>query len=303
MTFALLGLGLLLGLFARHARVLPSAASDWINGLIINIALPAMILLRVPAIELNREALIPMALAWCVILASAASVAWLGRVFRWPREILGAMLLVVPLSNTAYLGLPLIDALCEPAVLPYAILYDQIGNFMGVAIYASVVVALLGSDSDAVSVSGIAKRVFLFPPFLSAVIALALPPDAVPVTVLPVLQWLATAMGPMAMFLLGVQLETTVPAPMRRAVVVGGGIKLLAAPALVVGLAVVFDLRGPAVAGTLLQSAMPPMITAGLIGIAAGFSRAVIVALTGVASVASIATLPVAFYLATWLGY
>lgn len=301
MTFALLALGLIVGLTARRLNSLPAASSEWINGFIINIALPAMILLRIPALELNHTALIPVTLAWGVILVSASLVVVLARRQRWSREVTGAMLLVVPLSNSAYLGLPLIDAFADPEVLPYAIVYDQAGNFMGIAIYATIIVALYGRGDEPTAVSGIVKKVLTFPPFLTAIVALALPAGALPGPVPGVLKILATAMGPLAMVIVGMQLNLAVPPDLRRAVVAGCTIKLLVAPALVVATALALGLRGPAVAGGLLQAAMPPMITAGLIGIAAGFSRVLIVAVIGVASALGALTLPLAFEVAQLL--
>lgn len=302
MTFVLLGIGFALGLLARQSRSLPTGTSDWINGFVMNIALPAMIVLRMHGLELNRTALVPIALAWCVILSSALLVIWLSRRLRWPPNVTGAMLLIVPLGNTAYLGLPLIDAFTDGAALPYAILYDQIGNFVGVAIYATVIVAIFSHHSANTSAIAVVKKILLFPPFVAAMIALALPAGALPAIALPPLKLLATTMGPMAMIIVGLQLELSVPPTLRRAVAAACCIKLVLAPLLVAVLALALNLRGPAVEGALLQSAMPPMITAGLIGMAAGFSRSLIIAVTGIASVLGIISLPLVFYIAAWFG-
>ena len=297
MTFAVLAVALAVGLAARRFRLAPAGASDLINGYIIYVALPAMILQRVPALELNATALVPVAFAWLVILSSAALIALAARHYRWSKPVTGALLMTVPLSNTAYLGLPLIGALFAADAIPYAILYDQLGNFMALAIYGSIVIAVLEHAGRTPSVTGIARRIVRIPPFPVTVLALALPPGALPGWAADPLALLAASMGPCAMVIIGLQLELTVPGDVRRPLVIGSLVKLVLAPGLVLLVAGVFGLSGPAIQATVMQAAMPPMITAGLLGMAAGFSRPLIVAMIGVTTLASALTLPAAYWL------
>ncbi len=299
MALTLLGAGLLAGLIVRRLRWFDAAAPDRINAFIIYLALPALILLRVPSLELERAALLVVGCAWLVILGSAALVLLAARALRWPREVTGALLLVVPLSNSAYLGLPLIDALLAPEALPYAILYDQLGNFMALAVYASVVIAMWGGHGPRPTASGVLRRVVSFPPFVAVLVALFLMPATLPDWAHGPLALLAATMGPLAMFIVGLQLELRVSRELRGPLVFATLARLLVAPLIVVAAAALLPLDGVAYHATLAQSAMPPMITAGLMGMAAGFSRPLIVAVLGVATLASAATLLALF---VWLG-
>ncbi len=60
-----------------------------------------------------------------------------------------------------------------------------------------------------------------------------------------------------------------------------------------------FSFAEPAVTASVLQAAMPCMITAGLVGIAAGFSERLIIAMLSVSTLLSVVTLGTLFW---WLG-
>lgn len=299
MTFTILASALVCGLLARQWRLTPAGTPDLINAYIINIALPAMILQRVSALELNTTALVPVAFAWLIVIASAGAVLLAARRYDWSASITGALLLTVPLSNSAYLGLPLIGALLPPDALPYAIVYDQLGNFMALAIYGSLVMVAFDLTGRAPGTGDVIARILRFPPFIVTLIALVLPAQALPQWSSAPLTLLGATMGPAAMVIIGLQFELTVPSEVRRPLILGSALKLVLAPALVIGAAAGFDLRGPVVQASAMQAAMPPMITAGLLGMSVGFSKPLIVAMLGVATAASAFTLPIVYWVIT----
>ncbi|MFK8013831.1 MAG: AEC family transporter [Gammaproteobacteria bacterium] len=296
MSLLLLALGFTAGLLMRRTKLNHPLAPDLINGTIINFALPAMILLRVPALDLTPEALTPVFLAWGVIATTALMVWTLSRRLQWSREVTGALLLVVPLSNSAYLGLPLISAIASDEIVGYAILYDQIGNFMAVAIYASVVIALLSRQAETPTVGSVVRRIVLFPPFLVTVLALLIRPDMLPGWAIGPLTLLGATMGPLAMLIVGLQLEWALPAALRQPLAIGASIKLVGAPLIATAAAMLIGSASAAGQASVLQAAMPSMITAGLLGIAAGFSRTLIVAMIGLTTLASALSLPLVFW-------
>lgn len=295
--FSWLAAGFIAGLIARRALTIPDAAPDAINTYIIYLALPAMILLRVPALELDARALLPVGFSWLVVLGSAAVVLVLARVYRWSREVAGALLMVVPLSNSAYVGIPVTDALTGGTATPYAILYDQLGNFVALSVYGTLITAIYGQN-ERVSLTRLARRILLFPPFLTLLVALALTPGSLPAAVTTPLGWLGATMGPAAMFIVGVQLDLTVPASLRKPLGYGVAITLVFAPGLALGAAMVLGGGGDAARAAILQAAMPPMITAALLAMAAGFSRRLTIAMVGIGSLCSLLTVPLVAWLA-----
>lgn len=280
MMLALLLGALVLGWFARRYTSLPADAPMALNTYIINIALPAMILLKVPLLQLNAEALVPVISALIVILGSAALVLLLARRLQWSPEILGASLLVVPLSNSAYLGLPLLDALRGAEVVAYGALYDQFGNFLALAIYAPFVIALIGTGEQGIGVKQVLFRLITFVPFPALMLALfVLTPETIPDAVVPALTFLSKTMAPIAAFIVGFALRFAVPLTLIQPLVIGMSIRLLIAPVAVWFVTDALGVGGSAQIASVLQAGMPCMITAGLMGIAAGFSERLIVAM------------------------
>ena len=77
-------------------------------------------------------------------LFSTLVVLAIGRWQQWDRGTMGVLLLVVPLGNTSFLGIPMIQAFFGAAGLPYLIIYDQLGTMMIMGTYGSVILALYG---------------------------------------------------------------------------------------------------------------------------------------------------------------
>ncbi|MFK8032321.1 MAG: AEC family transporter [Gammaproteobacteria bacterium] len=301
MTFVLLSAGFVAGLLASRFRWVGASTPQYLNAFIINVALPAMILLKVPGLVLDANALVPVASAWLVILGSALAVWILSRIYKWSNRITGALLLVVPLSNSAYLGLPLLNVFTNDVVVAYGALYDQFGNFLALAIYAPIVVAIWGgqnSGAETVNVSNVVRKMFSFVPFPVLLVAVGLmTSETLPDWSVQPLELLAATMGPLAAFIVGFALRFSIPVSLRTPLVSGLVLRLLAAPALVWLVACFLPLAEPAVTASVIQSAMPSMITAGLVGIAAGFSERLIVAMLSASTLLSVVTLSGVFWL------
>lgn len=302
MTFALLAAGLVAGMLAARFRWAGTAAPQRINAFIINIALPAMILLKVPGLELNAHAAVPVLAAWGVISVSAFCVWSLGRFYRWDRSITGALLLVVPLTNSAYLGLPLLNVFFDDVVVAFGAFYDQFGNFVALSVYAPIVAAVYANPDDenvehrAPGFTGVLVKLFSFAPFPVLLICVVfLSEGMIPDWTKPVLGALAALMGPLAAFIVGYSLKFTVPRSLRVPLFYGLGLRLLVGPVIAWGIVVLLGNSAPALTASVLQAAMPTMITAGLVGIAAGFSERLIVAMISISTLLSVASLTALF--------
>lgn len=69
----------------------------------------------------------PLLIPWLVVLVSGLLVLLLCGSFRWSRETTDALLLKVPLGNTSFLSVPIVERFFGAGGLPYAVLYDQFG--------------------------------------------------------------------------------------------------------------------------------------------------------------------------------
>jgi predicted permease len=93
-----------------------------------------------------------------------------------------------------------------------------------------------------------------------------------------------------------------VPAALRAPLAVGLGWKLLVLPGLVLGALAALALRGEAAQVALIESAMPPMVTAAALAESEGLAPELARAMAGLGLLASMATLPLAAWLAErWL--
>ena len=99
-----------LGIGLRAAGRLPEGAHTTINAIVVNIALPALILTHVHAVELGPGLARAVATAWLAFAAAALFFLAAARAFSLSRETTGALILTGGLANTSFVGVPMIEA-------------------------------------------------------------------------------------------------------------------------------------------------------------------------------------------------
>lgn len=286
-VIGMLALGRVLG----AARLLPGSAPDALNAVVLNVCLPASVLLHAPRLdpswELARIAVVP----WILLGASVLLVLALSRALRWGEATTGVLLLAVPLGNTAFLGYPLVGALLGEAAMAPAVVYDQFGTFLILSTVGLALVARYGHGTRPAA-REMAWRVLRFPPFIALLLALTVAPDAWPPALDAALRRLADALLPLVTLAIGMQVRLRLPREHVAPLAVGLAAKLLLLPALAFLLAPWLGLSGPVREAVVLQSAMPTMITAMAMAAAARLAPALGAALVGYGIVLSIALLP-----------
>lgn len=288
----LIAASFLLGVLLSALHALPARTPVLIDRIVINVALPALVLHRVSSMQLGAVALLPALLAWLTLGLLVVGVLLASRMLHWPRATTGALLLVIPLGNTAFLGPPAVEALLGSDHLASALVYDQLGTFLGLVTYGSWVAAKWGSAAEAPRPGVLLRRVLRFPPFLALLAALALNPVGLPSPVVSVLAPVGSLVGPLA--LVGIGLRTTLPrrSTAVRPVLVGLGMRLILAPAALLAMALLAGGDGPAWSASVLQAGMPPMVTAGIVAVAAGLDERVVTMAVSGGLVLSLVTLP-----------
>jgi len=265
--------------------------------------MPSLILLKVPAVEISADMIIPVGVAWAWLILGSLIVILLSRWLAWPRSVEGAMLLLVTLGNTSFLGYPLVLAYFDDTVLGYAIFFDQLGGFLILSTFGLLVIAVYtpatSDHGGNLSLVSIAKKVLTFPPFLALLIAVFAPIDGVIASVNGVLGLLGKLLMPAALFVLGVQFQPKLLpehiAPLLSAI----GLKMIVAPLvaliIVVGLGSTNEVR----IATVFESAMPSMITPGLMAMHAGIAPRFVATLLGYSTVFAFLSLPLFAWLLT----
>ncbi len=293
-NFILILIYLSLGFAMRRVPKFPAETPVVLNTFVMYVALPALVLQKIPSLHFSWDLLIPALVPWILLLLVSALILLLGRLLHWSRDIIVALLIVLPLGNTSFLGFPMIEALFGGDWLPYAMIYDQIGSFVALATWSTILAALYGVNAaqSQVSPAAMAMRILTFPPFLALVVGLLLKSWTYPPLLQTTLDNLAATLVPLIMFAVGFQLKFSLAGERLSPLLSGLGIKLLLMPLLVLTGAMLLGLSGKAVQVSVFEAAMPPMISAGAIAMMAGLAPRLVAALVGFGLLLSFITLP-----------
>lgn len=254
-----------LGLFLRRMRRLPANAPDVLNGFIINVSAPAVVVLSIHQTRLDAEVLAPLALPWLLLGAGAVFFRLGWRLFGLPPSAFGAVLLTCAVGNTAFVGFPVVEAFCGQKCLGLAVIYNQ-SNFLALML-PGLLLALqfsgAGSRGETV-VSALRSSVIKlakFPLLHAIVLGLALHGVELPGFVVRVLEQLAAPLTPVALISVGLGAPLALPHGQFVPLALGLGFKLVAAPALaLLACGPLLGLSGDALTVNVLQAATPPIV-------------------------------------------
>ncbi|MDX1705620.1 AEC family transporter [Pseudidiomarina sp.] len=304
-NFFLIAGYLVIGLLLQRSRQFPQNTGQVLNAYVIYVALPAVILQKIPLLELSSELLLPAITPWLLLLLTVPFVLWLSRRYNWSRATTGAMLIVVPLGNTSFVGFPMIEAFFGSAGIPYALLYDQLGSFLILSIYASIIAAIYSRHADGQvakpSAKALVMRIVRFPPFIALLIALALRSVSYPELLDTFIDSLAVTLVPVIMVAVGFQLKLRLPQEDRKPLYLALLIKLVLTPLVAVGVLYSFGIDQLVVKVTIMEAAMPAMISAGALAIMAGLAPTLSAAIVGYGVISCFVTLPLWYWLLQWL--
>jgi len=294
-NLALLILCFLLGMLLRRLGRFPEATPSVLNAFIIHVSLPALTLLYVHALPLDRSLAYPAAMAWILFALGFLFFAALGRALGWPRKTVGGLILVGSLANTSFLGLPMIETFYGPEHLGLGILIDQLGTYM-VLSTLGILVAVTYAAGDT-SPAAIAGRILRFPPFQAVILALLLKPFAYPPGVELVLGKLGATLAPLALVSVGYQLRLDALRGKLAALSAGLAFKLVMGPALILGLfAGALGAGGAPIQVTVFEAAMAPQIGASIVALESKLDPPLVTLMVGIGIPLSFLTLPVWWY-------
>jgi len=290
---ALVLLGVCMALGAFTVRLKPEA-SDWVpglNGFVLNIAFPSLVLMLIPKLHLEPGLWFPVMAMWGVALGSVAVMVLLGRWLHWSRGVTGALSLVAGFGNTSFTGIPLIEALRGKDHLGAAVLADQAGSFLALSTVGVFTAAWY--SGTATSAGAVLLRVARFPPFIAMLVGFAVgAAGGWPVLVDELLYRLSVSLSPLALFAVGLQFK---PSDVRANLVpmsAALGWKMLFAPLLVLLTGRVMGVSGIPYEVGVLQAATAPMISAGILAQQSGLAPPLANTVVGVGIVLSLGSVP-----------
>lgn len=258
---------LLVGYLLKRYQLVEAYSFRSFNTLIIYVALPALTLQYIPNIEINTDLILPILMPWLNILLSWMLFAYLGRKLGWGRGITGAIILLTGFGNTSFVGIPIIQALYGKAGIETVIMIDQPGGFVALSTLG-ILIANIYSDKQQSTASGIFKNILMFPPFIAFVVGFVLNVTQVniPVEINTIFSTLGALVVPLALISVGMQLRLDFKSIYWKYIGIGLGFKLLLFPAIIFVLYfLLFQQSGQVIQITLIEAAMAPMITAGIV--------------------------------------
>ena len=294
-NFILIGIFVFLGILFRRLKAFPDQTAHVLNMFALYVSLPAVILLKVPELSFSGETIIAAIVPWCMLLISAVLVIALARSMQWSRATTGVLLLVVPIGNTSFMGVPMVNAFFGEQGIPHLILYDQIGTMLIFATYGAVILSLYSGERS--NVPTIIKRALLFPPTTALLIGLILRNWTYPQVVVNTLQDLGGVLTALVMTAIGFQMKLRLQRTTLKPLGAGLAIKLIIAPLSALLGCRLFGLDSLAADISIFEAGMPPMVTACALAAAAGMGVELAIAMAGLGIVLAFVTLPFLYIL------
>lgn len=295
-NYVLLGACFLLGIFLRRSGRLPANAAASLNGFVIHISLPALTLTYIHKLQIGAHLIAPGLMAW-MLFALGLGFFWLvGRLFNFPRRTIGALMLTGGLANTAFIGLPMIEAFYGAEHLGLGILIDQVGSYFALSTIG-ILVASLYSSGGGFDGKAVFRKIALFTPFQAFVLALLLQPVPYPDWLDELLRSLGATVIPLALVSVGYQLSLSQVHGRTRALATGLAFKLVLGPALILlPLYFAFSGESTVLRVTIFEAAMPPMIGASIVAMDHELDPPLVTLMVGIGIPLSFLTLPAWWY-------
>ncbi len=289
---------LALGMMSRRVAVFPENTALVLNRFVIYLSFPATVLLKTNGMDLEADFIALALTPWVLILLSVIAVRLIAGIFEWDRKVTGAVLLSVGLGNTTFFGFPAITAFFGADYLSYAIIYDQFGTFLGLAIFGTLVVSIYG-NAGKVSFRSVLKSIFGFPPFAALIIGFAAMHTTYPQILVKVLDGLSATLIPLIIFSVGAQLRLKQPSSNILPIALTLFLKMVVAPLLTLPVLLFLGIRGPVLDICVFSSAMPSMVMAGILAQTGNLNADVANAAVGYGILLAFITLPLLHALLT----
>jgi predicted permease len=292
----LLAASLILGAIARRSGRFPEQTALVLNAFVLNVALPALVLRAVHRLTLVPELLVAATTPWLVFGGSWLFFRALGPRLGFSPSTVAALVLTGGLSNTSFVGIPLIEGLMGQEGVRVAVVVDQLGSFPALASVATLFAARAAAQDT--RPGALLRKVLGFPPLAALAVALLTHPLHWPEWVDVVLGRLGDMLTPLALFSVGYQLRFSGVKGRVGPLVLGLGYKLVLAPlAITLMLLAVPGMSRLTFEVTVLEAAMAPMVTAAILAADHGLDPELSALMVGLGIPLSFATVPCALWL------
>lgn len=288
-NFALIFIALALGYILQKSGAFSKEAPLVLNQYILYIALPSMALLYIPRLSFSAQTVVPIFIAWAVMAFSALLILVVSKIMAFNKSTTGALLLVGVLGNTSFVGIPLVEHYYTKEALGYLLMYDQLGTFIALSTYGTFV-AVYYSNKGGASFKGVLFKIVRFPPFLMLLVALGFVGTTFCPLIISVLEAFSATIVPLALVSVGLSLQFKLSKSDIKPFIVGLATSLVVAPLSAYSMSIFLGLEGLAVEVSILEAAMGPMITAGVLASLWNLSPKLSASIVGYGTIASFGT-------------
>jgi predicted permease len=280
-----------LGWLVSMVRPVPKSFISGAEKYVLMCALPAVIISSMSQVAIEGALLVPIGVAWASISLCALSIVVIARIYSWPRHITGALLLVGVLGNTSFLGLGMVEGLLGSEHLAAAIAYDQLGTFLALSLWGAFVTSTYGGGT--LSWRNLVQQLLRFAPFVALLISVPVRFLEIPDFMYTGLDGLGRTVAPVAMATVGLRFRLRLSQRVLAPALWGLLIKMVWVPGVVAMVVALSHNQTDLMWSTsLLQASAPPMITAGIVAIRAGFDEEVVAFVVGVGTIVGFISVP-----------
>jgi predicted permease len=265
------------GALLKRFRVMPENAHTVLNNFIIYVSLPALVIKSLRIIPMTPAYFSAALMPWIMFLIAAILFLALERFRIFNRPTALALMITAGLANTSFVGIPVIEALYGKQYVPVGVIIDQMGTFLLVSLVVIPLVDFLRIGEFSLRVA--VRNLFVFPPFIALLLAFVFQYLRPIELVYAVADRLADTLAPLALVSVGLQWQLSSLKNFAKELSLGLGYKLVLAPLIIwfiySSAGYIPDLRKIVV----LEAAMGPMITGGIIAMQKGLNPPLVAAM------------------------
>lgn len=265
-NFIVIFLCLLFGYLFRYFKLIKKGGHLAINTWIIYVGLPAIALKFIPQIQWNFDYIYTAILPLICFGVSYVFFQILNKWLKFSKRTLYTLIIVSGLSNTSFIGFPLVSTYYGEEYLKVAIVSDQV-TFFTLSLFGVLMAAgaknIFSTDKE--KYSYIFKRIITFPPLIACVIALIFHAYLENETLHNVFTSFAATVSPMALFSIGIQLNFKRISHELAALYAGLALKLLVIPIVVVAILFLLNLKGNFFRVSAFEMTMPCLVASSIV--------------------------------------
>lgn len=286
----LIAISFIAGILLRRFKILPENAHTVLNSFIIYVSLPALVIKSLRFIPMTSTYFSAALMPWIMFALAALLFLFLERLKIFNRNTTLALMLTAGLANTSFVGIPVIEALYGKQYIPVAVIIDQLGTFLLVSVVVIPLVDFLRIGEFRIRES--LKNLVLFPPFVALVLAFIFQWLKPVEMVYAVAERLAETLAPLALVSVGLQWHASHVKKFLRELSIGLGFKLVLAPVLIYFIYTAFAYHADLKKIVVLEAAMGPMITGGIIAMQKNINPPLVAAMLSIGIPLSLLTSP-----------